>query len=248
MIRHALAPLLALAALTLARPCEAAIGTPTTILAFDAPGGGPPTISNATTVDAPAGSLIVIYVAAFNAGDTTMATSCALSNGDTALRAATYTPVVASYSSALYYVSNSTHDLPIGSTISCNSGANQTGFAAWVITGTNGGLDKTASEGGVGTVSLSTGTLSSANELVFGSVNVGAGQTVTEASGFTTLVAYGNGTTNADIAYQIVSATSSVTYNPSFCCASGGGANLATFEATGSAIVTRSLMILGVGR
>jgi hypothetical protein len=249
MIRSALASLLALAALSLAQPCEAAIGTPTAILAFETPTAGPPTTSTGTTVDAPAGSLIVIYAAAFNIGDTTMGSTCTLSDGDTAVRAISNTPTVGAYTSTLYYVSNSAHDLPVGGTITCNSGTNQTGLAAWVITGASGGLDKTNStqaSGGVTSISLASGTLSTSSEILFGSINIGSTQTLTEAPGFTTLVAYASGTTNADISYKIVSANSSVTYNPTF---SGGGNSglLATFEATGSANNSHLFLLLGVG-
>jgi hypothetical protein len=240
--------LLLVAASFLAQPCMAAPSTPTAILAFATPTAGPPTTSTATTVDAPIGSLIVIYAAAFNAGDTTMGSTCTLSDGDTATLAVSYTPVIGVYSSAFYFIANSAHDLPVGGTITCNSGTNQTAIAAWVVTGANGGLDKTnssaASSGN--SISLASGTLSSASEILFSSANIGAAQTITEASGFSTLVTYGSGTTNVDVGFQIVSATTSLTYAPTF---SGGGHGglLATFQATGTPAKAYNLLMLGAG-
>ena len=102
---------------------------------------------------------------------------------------------------------------PGGSGSGCNIGAFYvTGLASIPTDKTANSLSNTA------TPSVTTGTLSQANEIVFGSsFNEDATPSYTESSGFTNLFAsIASAGQAAALSYQIVSSTSSVTYAPTW--------------------------------
>ena len=104
---------------------------------------------------------------------------------------------------------------------------------------------------GTGTsASVATGTLAQANEIVIGALSYNnTPGTFTEASGFTSLTQPTQGSNdNTRWAYQIVAATTTVTYAPSWVTSRAFGANVYTFKQAGSssAVAPRALL-LGVG-
>lgn len=104
----------------------------------------------------------------------------------------------------------------------------------YYVTGASNGLDKQNSlnndgSNNVTSISLSTGALAVASEIVVGVFNTnGNGVTWTEASGFTTL----HNDNFSLTSYEIVSTASSVTWNPSFTATGPLNAVLASFEAS----------------
>lgn len=113
------------------------------------------------------------------------------------------------------------------------SGANTLIAARIPSMKTSGVLDKTgsAAAGGGNSFSISSGTLSQAYEILFGGVSLDAPGTITLPTGWTQL-----GTTqsisvvNSAFCYKIVSATTSVTFNPTWTSGTFGTGTLATFE------------------
>jgi hypothetical protein len=210
-----------------------AIGTPVALIgAQNRPSGG----HNTTTGHAPVGSLIVVLLFAWT-GVNGAATGVTDSAGNT-YTLAVQDPATASigYPCAIYYCNNSANDLPSGGWIaSTNSGATNFSIAAYAIPGANGGLDvaMSAHNAGATTLSLVSGALASANEILIGLMattsNFG---TVTEPGGFTLLSGFPIG--GQDAAYEIVSSNASVTYNPSWTNSVACAAVLASFKATAS--------------
>lgn len=126
-----------------------------------------------------------------------------------------------------------THSLPVGSTFTATTSDGTTwGIGnGYFVTGATGGLDKQTSvnnDAGATSLSLSTGSLSEATEIIIGGFNNNASGTGTwtEANGFTTLH---NDTFNIT-SYRIVSNSSSVTWNPSWQTSGIFNAVLASFK------------------
>jgi hypothetical protein len=243
MIRS-LASLILAGALLWAGAAAAAVGTPTAIMAVAT--GVTSGTSAPTNVDAPVGSLIVVSAALWNTPDGTV-TGCTLSSGDTLTQAAQPAPASGAFNQSLWYVSNSAHDLPSGGSVTCTT-SNGSAYAlgAWKVSGANGGLDASVSSnsGNASSITIATGTLAYANEIVFGSERYTEG-TYTEGAGFTTLT---NAANSVTAAYEIVSSTGSVTWAPSWSSGSNASGTVASFKATGaSAANPHMLMLLGAG-
>lgn len=106
-----------------------------------------------------------------------------------------------------------------------------------------------AQNAGSTTPSVATGTLAQAAEVVFGAVNVDGSSTYTEASGFSTLdamAAGGIGTVHT--AYEIVAATTAVTYAPTLGTSREWSANIASFKGAAAAAAPPTRALLGVGK
>lgn len=89
-------------------------------------------------------------------------------------------------------------------------------------------LDKTNSgTSGAGGAAVATGTLSQATEVIFGAITTN--NTITASSGFTQLNTATSGAFHADIEYQVVASTSTVTFQAGT-GGSGSGSVVATFK------------------
>jgi hypothetical protein len=237
------------------RAALAAIGTPILIGNQE---NSPTTIT--TSVDAPAGSLIVVAVGCWDNQNSTIisVTDSALNTYDIAVQA---TAPSVSAPCGIAYCLNSTNDLPSGGTITITqSGLVQAILGAWIVSGANGGLDAAPAGvtpgAGASSVSISTGTLAQANEIVFGFVTTSQSISVlSNPSGFTEL--WNNTATppgpidnTMAFSYNIVSSTSTVTYNPSWTSAVNVASVMASFKATAGAArpLAGSLITLGVGQ
>lgn len=234
-------------ALWSAEPAQAAIGAPVAITTTSISGivSG---VGVVVTADAPIGSLIVVTAQNFSAVNATI-TGCVLSSGDALTQASQNAAQSGIFSSSIWFASNTAHDLPISGTITCTTSTGTYSLVGYKITGANGPLDKTnksASSSASG-VLLATGTMCNASEIIMANTQLGSETTYTESANFTQLV---NGSVQeTDIAYDIVSATTSVAYAPSWTPAAGYGLTLATFQATGTPNCASSsaMMMLGIG-
>src|SRR5690348_1042780 len=125
-----------------------AIGTPTQlcIVANSVSGA-----HVATAVDAPSGSLIVVFVAAWSSNNGTV-TAVTDSAGNTYSLAVQHAASAsASYPAAIYYCANTANDLPSGGWIAAtNSGAVTQGLYACSVSGANAGVDATGNTGSNG--------------------------------------------------------------------------------------------------
>jgi len=171
-----------------------------------------------TTNDCPVGAALFMATGA-NDTDTTVASA---SDG-TANSYSSYqnTATSALYNGAISYSLNLAHDVPSGSTLSATETSGADGGyvqAAVCVTGGNSGLDKSVSvveTSAVSTFTLTTGTLTQANEIIFEEwVPTSVPTSYTEASGFTPLTTC-SATVGLCFAYKIVTATTSVTASPS---------------------------------
>lgn len=174
----------------------------------------------ATSADAPAGSLVclVVSVQANSAATVSSVTDTATGGSNS------YSQIVSKtggggFQTTALWCSVTTHDLPSSSTFTAtlSNGAlsySPFGFYSNATAGTdqtNSGNCSTCT-----TVSLATGSLAQAAELVIANLEPdNAPGTYTEASGFTSLNPSQNATFG-DIAYQITSSTSAVTFAPSW--------------------------------
>lgn len=210
------------------------IGTPVQLATFVANNISGNSIT--TTVDAPAGSLIIVFVSAWAGTNGTATTVIDSASNTYTLAVQNVATVGQPYPGAIFYCLNSANDLPIGGTVTVsNSGSINQNVGIWKVSGANGGLDainKTFSSGT--SLSISTGTLTSSSEIVFGGVGTAGSMTgYTIGSGFTELFFGFTGSMSAaGFGYQIVSSTTSVTWAPSW---TGGGNKfgvLASFKAT----------------
>jgi hypothetical protein len=214
-----------------------AIGTPTslgTAIAGTTAASSKVFTTNAAIV---AGDLVVVAIGWYSSGGFTV--SGVVDSGSTN----SYVSAVSVSSGggipsgvALYYVKNATA-LASGGTITVTwsgSVASQS-IMAYRVTGidTVSPLDKTstAASASGGDLSVATGTLGQANEIIFGAAggyNVG---TYTESSGFTSLAQNSPSGNLLALAYDIVSSTSSVTYAPTGLPNSRSEAVVASFKA-----------------
>lgn len=185
--------------------------------------------SNATIADAPVGSLIVAWVGNTSQFINTIL-SCVDSAGDTLTQAVNEGGSPGYYNVSLWYVV-AAHDLPIGGTFTCTTTFGNYIIFAVDVTGLGGALDTTNTGTGNTSLSIATGTLAAPSEIVFGaqypSNSVGS---YTTGAGFTsfdpTQAAAGDG----ELAYEIVSATTSVTYAPSWSSSINATGAVASFK------------------
>jgi hypothetical protein len=191
--------------------------------------------SAATTVDAPAGSLVVISIAARTAG-TVSAISDSAGNNYTR---AWHQVGSGSHDIDLWYCSNIIH-LPVGSTFTATVGTSPAQyliFGAAAVSGANGGLDwragaSTASGSNFGT-GIQTGTLGVQGEIIFGVLNFDSLSTYTEDSGFTKLT---NPPSQGPFSYQLLPGTQGpVGWSPSWTPGQHIDGAIATFRPTPAA-------------
>lgn len=127
-----------------------------------------------------------------------------------------------------------TSSIPSGTTYTAvTSDGSQWGIGeGWYASGAVGGLDTQHGidndvSNGTTSISLSTGSLAESVEIIIGAFNTnGNAVTWTESSGFTTL----HNDTFSITSYQIVSSSSSVTWNPTFTATGPCNAVLASFK------------------
>jgi hypothetical protein len=174
-----------------------------------------------TGADAPVGSLIFVAgVQQVTSG--TVVSSCTdqKSNSYSALGSANN---ASGASTGAAYANNTASDLPSGDTISATFGtsAATVAMAALAVSGiaTSSPLDinNVNATGNSSSPSAATGTLAQASEIIFAILGWStSGGTITEDTthGWTSLVTFQGNTMTLHIAYQIVSATTSVTYAP----------------------------------
>lgn len=95
------------------------------------------------------------------------------------------------------------------------------------------------------TPSATTGTLAQAEEIVFGVVTVGSTSTLTESAGFTNLYSLSNGAAvKLGLGYDIVAATTAVTYHPTLGSSVIWRALATPFKAPST---QKQFMLMGVG-
>ena len=185
-----------------------------------------------STVDAPAGSTVVVAI-----DIATVNNQAFVGVADTPTNSYTLVQPAAAAgttNAAIGYSVNTTHDLPIGSQWTVTTGGGNYYIKGAWITCTAGVLDKsvTINQATPGTsASLSSGTLSIANETAFGYVYMlgsgSGGGTLTTGSGFTDL----QNDSYTDVGYLIQSgSTTSITYAPSWTSSSAYSGVLVTFE------------------
>lgn len=191
-----------------------AIGTPVQLTGTSAGTNSGSAAATTTTVDAPIGSLIVV-------AGTTGSINCTLT-GLTDSAGNTYAIVQASaqslnFGGGLQWVITSV-DVPSGSSFTATTSSGQWYLGgSWKVSGAQGGIDKSFSgtTNNVANISQATGTLASASQIIFGHVALAVSATITESTGFTNLIGAGASGFNST-GYDIVSATTTVTYNPSW--------------------------------
>jgi hypothetical protein len=205
------------------------IGTPVRFAStFPGNGGNPAIFVNAPV---PAGSLIVVQISNYVAKNSALPGGTPLTDsvGNTYTKAVESTAAAGTYSTAIYFCANCTA-LQYGDFIKFNL-ANY-GLQACYVANANGGLDVALSQtlvGNVSGLSLATGTLATANEVIFygwQSVNGlgfgGASTTYAPGNGFASLTPFlpytgnltNNGSICSDFGYKIVAATTTQTFNP----------------------------------
>lgn len=197
--------------------------------------------THTTTANLPAGALAIVAVFAPFSGTQTITSVSDGTNTYSSAVTNAYdggTQLVA----AIYYKENAVA-VSSGATVTVNfSGstlAQPTVITTAYITGTisSSSLDKTNSgiaSPGTAYASGTTGTLTQANEIAIGFIGeYNASVTITEGSGFTTLNNPRQGSAanyNANLAYEIVTSTSALNYQPSTSSSTYGKALIATFK------------------
>lgn len=187
----------------------------------------------ATNHDAPVGSLIVAFVTGWGTANASISTLID-SAGNTYTQLAQNTAVAGIFNGSIWICAKSTVDLPSGGTFKATtSNASTYAIMAYSVSGANGGADKNNSTTATSTsTSLATGTLTVPSQIVFACLVFNAAEGVfTEASGFTTLAHFGTGGGHS-FAYQIVSATTTVSYAASWVSSVGYALAIGSVEAT----------------
>lgn len=222
-------------------PAKPVIATPTSLGSTVLSASARSSATHTTTAAIPAGSLAFVAVfAPFGSAKTISSISDGTNSYSSAVTNAYdgSTQLVA----AIYYKENASavsSSATITVTFSGNTLAQPTVITAGYTTGiiTSSSLDKTNSgttSAGTAYASGSTGTLTQANEIAIGFIGeYNASVTITEGSGFSTLnnPRQGSGSNfNANLAYQIVSATTALNYQPSTSANTYGKVLIATFK------------------
>jgi len=220
------------------------IGTPTSIGTVTSATGNTASIVITTSANIDATNLVVVFVhipsdalitvSSVSDGTNTYAKAAAIDNG-------------ANFDSEIWYKEGATAVGSGGSiTITLSgttTGNNGYGAEAVKVTGiaTTSALDKTATQNAsTASPSVTTATLSQADEIAFGTSMQGNGLTTyTEAATFTNLFNVTPGAINrAGDGYKIVAATTAVTYAPTFSASRSTQTVLATFKAAPQTFVS----------
>src|SRR5581483_6924882 len=176
-----------------------------------------------TTQDSPVGSYIFVLVGlgAFSSASSSITVTDSAGNTYTALNGGTF--AASDGAMKAFYCNSSANDLPNGGTITASytttGGAVGANIIAAVITGlasTPLDVNGTLASGNSTSPSKATGTLAQASEIIIGCVATYSTAFGTEDAAFTSLATV-NGSNNRrlHVGYDIVSATTTVTYNPS---------------------------------
>jgi hypothetical protein len=231
-----------------------AIGTPASIGTAIS---GTTTVSTktfTTNANIVAGDLVVVAIGYYNSGTSPVAISSVTDGTNSYTQALSVTPSGSSPATiALYYKENATA-VGSGASLVVTWGSNTfaQGIVAARVTGiaSASSLDVTQSATtGTNSPTVASGTLNSASEIIFGFLGGYNTSTYTEDGTFTNIGQVAPNGDNASLAYQIVSATGSVTYAPT----TTGGISfspigLATFKAAATAVIAGGQrLLLGVG-
>lgn len=222
-------------------PAKPVIGTPVTLGSTVSSAATRSSATHTTTAAIPAGSLAIVAVFAPFGGAQTISS---ISDGTNSYASAVTNAYDGSTQlvAAIYYKENAaavSSSATITVTFSGSTITQPTVISALYVTGvqTSSPLDKTNSgttSAGTTYASGTTGALTQANEIAIGFIGeYNASVTITEGSGFTTLNSprQGSGSNyNANLAYQIVSATTALNYQPSTSANTYGKALIATFK------------------
>ncbi|MCU1526654.1 MAG: hypothetical protein JWP75_417 [Frondihabitans sp.] len=208
--------------------------------------------TGATTVDAPVGTLIVIVVG--NRSTTNAITSCTDSAGN-AYSASAATTVSSGLVEVRSFYSLTTIDLPIGATFSCTVGSGN--IQKSVVVGAFSGLassgvfDATVTNiGTVSPVTFTTGTLNFASggtqALVIAADAASATTSYTESASFTSMATLSN-SFFTHLGFQIVNATTGISYSAAFTASATWAAQGPDFKGSGGgAACVPTLALLGV--
>lgn len=248
-MRRLLAPILALlfalagvqqtqaSAVLLSAVYSSQITAPVQLGATNAAAGGS-TLTLTTSANSPAGALIVVFASSGSVG-LTVPTISSLTDSNASTYTAGNQVVLSGTGGVTPYYCQNCPALNSGSTITVTF--NNTGMSMYIgavsVTGivSSGALDvQGAGTSTTGTTpSIATGTLARPNEIVFGFVHVdsGAGDSFTEAPGFTSDTPTSLASHSAlHSAYRITNGTGSVTYAPVLGTSHLYGANVIGFK------------------
>lgn len=182
-----------------------------------------------TTADSPAGSINVVAISTYYLNVSSVTDSA---GNAYALCTAAYPAGTGNMNRVMLYAdsnaSGSTADLPNGGTITItSSAANKVNAAAASLSGvrnaspcdTNGQGSATGTNAGAVTAGPTTGTLTAQPQIVLGIFDINgavSSDAYTQPSGWTALTHSGSSTTGAYLnwGYELVSATTPVSYNP----------------------------------
>lgn len=221
-----------------------AIGTPTD-LGRNSAGSGT-TLAITTAATASAGTLIVVFTGSSADTDAATGVTDSASNSYTGATAST-----GNTSSRIFYCMNATQ-LASGGTITVTYGNSQAHYAVAVaVSGvaTASALDQETGNNNFSStgLTLTTGTLSQADEIAFAQMMAKSPGTFTEASGFTTFTSVG-GTNKLFPSYKTVAATTAISYAPSLSGAATISEVIATFKGAAAAATATSgtAMMMGI--
>lgn len=218
-----------------------AIGNPVNLGTGTASGAGATTITISTLAAISAGDLITVWVtmggsslstvSSITVGTNTLIKADSVSSGGTGIEL-WYKENASSVASTTNLTV--TFSALVGGGPGAEAGASTT---SGVLTASSLDLTPAGFAGTTNSPSISTGTLSQANEIVFGVVYHAAGTYMTSA-GFADINSVLNNVGDFDyFSYEIVASTASVTYNPSFSTSTITLAVVATFKGIGAAVV-----------
>lgn len=212
------------------------IGTPTSLGSTTSASGNSVTCTITTTANLTAGNLLAVAV---QIPSNTLQTVSGVVAGTNVLSVAVAQNDGANYNNEIWYIGNAAF-LASGSSIvvtfsAITTGGNGYGCEAMQTSGIikASPLDKTATQNTTtASPTVTTAALSQANEIAFGSSFQGGGpNTYTEASGFTNLFNVNPGSLNrAGLGYKITTATTAVTYAPTFSGSRTTETVIATFK------------------
>jgi hypothetical protein len=212
-----------------------AIGTPV-LLGTASSSTGVTTLVVTTGADAPVGTLLTVFVLEAGASAITIADSA----GNTWTAGYDLAAATPTFKQVKEFWSVLANDLPLGGTITVTFASSHSGIVVAIATSGIGASPSNIQGAGVNstttTPSISTGTLATANQIIFGvvGVNSGAGRTFTEPGAFTQIANVATGDL-LHVAYAIVSSTGSVTYNPVPSASVSCWINVSSFEAAAGA-------------
>jgi len=187
-----------------------------------------------TTVDAPAGSLIVVVAYAW-ASDDALITGVTDNAGNTYTQAVQPPAAVGVFNAAIFYCQNTPHDLPVGGHITVTMASGTYAADVYVVQNANNGvgpIDFNNTTSDVTGVTLSTGALSEAPAIVFGALNFSTSLGTITHPNFTSL------SSNEEVDYLITTTTDAVIYSPSWVTSQQVSSVLATFYGIPGAVVS----------